>query len=414
MFIRSHSGNSILLSTFPREFTVAAACCIWPPSERRELAICSAVGEQIDWDRLLRVVKRHCVAGLVHDGLARAGISVPPDFARQIQNLATGIARQNLQYAAESLRIQQLFDEAGVPLLFVKGVTLAQLVYGSLALKHSWDIDVLVTPDAVPEALQLLATAGYHAFPPLPPITDRRYQRWIKFTREYVLFHGTNSVHVEIHWRLVDNSYFLPGISARSPTRMVAISDGAGLRTLLDDDLFAYLCVHGASHGWSRLKWLADVGALIAGDSASDAERRLEAAKSVNAEDCLAQTFLLCSRLLGTPSLTALSQKLRLSYRYRWLEHTALNAMTNRNAETEWGEAPFYKVPILISHFMLGRGWQFAVNELWNKLNGPYELQYATLPNWLGFLYPLFRVALWIKRRGRLRPLRVPPKAVLE
>lgn len=325
--------------------------------------------------------------------------------------MAAGIARQNLQSAAESLRIQRLFDEAGVPLLFVKGVALAQLAYGSLAVKHSWDIDVLVTPNDVPKALQLLAGAGYHAFPPIPPPTDERYERWIRFARDYVLYHETNSVPVEIHWKLMENDYFLPGISALSPTRTVAISSGSEIRTLVDDDLFAYLCVHGAVHGWSRLKWLADVAALMAHDSASDAERRLDAAKKLNTEECVAQTFLLCDRLFGTPSVAALSQKLRLNYRTRWLERTALNAMTKGNAETELDNASFDRLPILISHFMLGRGWRFATNQLWNKLNRPYDLLYGTLPNWLRFLYPLVRVTSWIKRRGRERPLPVPPKA---
>ena len=406
-----HFWSIILSKTVSREFAVTAAFCIWPPSDRRDQAIRSAIGETIDWNRVYRIVKRQRVAGLVHDGLTRTGVSVPSDFARQIRNLASDIARKNLQFAAESMRIQQMFDEAGVPVLFVKGTALAQLAYGSLVQKHSWDIDALVTPDDVPRALQLLAGAGYHAFPPLPPMTDERYKHWIRFSREYVLYHETKSVPVEIHWKLMENDYFLSGISALSPSQMVAISGGLGIRTLVEDDLFAYLCVHGATHGWSRLKWLADVAALMADDSANDAKRRLETAQKANAEDCVAQAFLLCDRLFGTPSLKVLAQELRCSYRYRWLEHIALGAMARENAETELGQAPFYKVPIFISHFMLGRGWRFALNEFWIKVNGPYDLQHAKFPNWLGFLYPLVRVASWIKRRGRMRPMPVPPKA---
>jgi len=415
MSVRVLFGSTIIVSlTVSREFAVAAACCIWPPSERRNHAIRSAVGGTLDWDRVYRIVKRQHVAGLVHDGLSRAGISVPPEVARQIQTMATGVARQNLQCAAESLRIQRLFDEAGVPILFVKGMTLAQLAYGSLALKQSWDIDALVMPRDVPRALQLLASAGYHAFPPMPPMTDVRYERWIRFAREYVLYHEIKSVPVEIHWKLTENDYFLTGISVLSPTQMVSISGGADIRTLVDDDLFAYLCVHGATHGWSRLKWLADVAALMAGDSASDAIRRLEAAKKVNAGDCVAQTFLLCNRLFGTPSLTILAPELRRRYRYRWLEHIALSVMTNGTAEAELGSAAFDVFPIFVSHFMLGRGWLFAANEFWTKVNRPYDLQYTTLPNWVGPLYPLFRVASWIKRRGRIRPLPRPPETAQE
>jgi len=403
-----------LNATLPREFLLAAACCIWPPSERRNLAICSALEEKIDWDRFLRIVKRQRVAGLVHDGLTQAQVSVPPHIARQTQNMAAGIARQNLFYAAESLRIQQLFDEAGVSLLFVKGITLAQLAYGTLALKHSWDVDLLVMPGAVSQALQLLAQAGYHPFPALPPTKDQRYERWMRFGNEFVLFHNSNSVHVELHWKLAENSYFLSEVSAESPTQIVRLPNGAGLRTLVDDDLFAYLCVHGASHGWSRLKWLADVAALMVHDNASDAQQRLNAAKTVRAEECVAQAFLLCDRLFATPSLIALSLQLRLKRRCRWLERVAFGALTNGGAETETDHSSLVHLSIRLSHFMLGRGLRFASNELWNKLNRPYDQLYITLPNWLGILYPLVRIAAWVKRRGRPRPLPVPPNLTPE
>jgi len=152
----------------------------------------------------------------------------------------------------------------------------------------------------------------------------------------------------------------------------------------------------------------------MARDCAGDAERRLEAAKKLNVEDCVAQTFLLCDSLFGTPSVAALSQKLRLNCRYRLLERIALNAMNNGAIEGDLGSVSFDRVPVLISHFMLGRGWRFAAAELSNKLNSPYYQLHRTLPSWLAFLYPLFRVAWWIKRRGRVGAMPVPPKAAQE
>ena len=88
--------------------------------------------------------------------------------------------------------------------------------------------------------------------------------------------------------------------------------------------------------------------------------------------------------------------------------------MISGNAETELGQANFDRVSVMISQFMLGWGWRFAANELRNLANGPYDLLYAKIPNWLGFLYPLFRAALWIKRLGRLRPLPRPQKTAQE
>jgi hypothetical protein len=298
-----------------------------------------------------------------------------------------------------------LLDGAGVPALFVKGVTLAMLAYGTLGLKHSWDIDLLVDSESVPLAIQILEQAGYRGSPPLPPATDLRYKQWIEYGREYVLRHQTNRVHVELHWKLADNDHYLAGISAASPTQMVRFPNQMQLRTLNDDDLFVYLCVHGAMHGWSRLKWLADVAALIAKDNVGELEGRLKHAQKVNAEHCVAQTFLLCDRLFFTPNLAGISQGLRQSRRYRWLERIALKAMTHGSAETELGNGPFDIMSIYASHFVLGRGWRFATSELWNKLNGPYDLLFGSLPRGLGFLYPFMRILSWIRRRGRIRML---------
>lgn len=398
----------------PSEFELVAACCRWPPSNARNGAIARALTPSLDWDAFLRVVKRQRVAGLVRDGLARSGISCPLRISQELERMVAEMVRQNLKHAAESVRIQRIFVDAGVPLLFVKGVTLAQLAYRSLALKHSWDIDLLVAPNSVPRALELLAQAGYQPFPALPPLTDKAFARWLRFAREYILFHRSNSVHVEIHWRLTDNRYFLSGLAAGSPTQLVCLSDGAKLRTLRNDDLFAYLCVHGACHAWSRLKWLADVAALMAHDGAKDAERRLEAAKEFNAEDCVAQAYLLCDRLFETSSVAELAQTLRKQRRYRWLEQIAMNAMTGGDAQRELGDAPFDRLPGMLSHFMLGRGWRFAARELWVKLNGPFDLRSVALPGLFGPLYPLFRIAAFFKRGGRMRAWPMPPNGAVD
>ena len=401
-------------SNFPPEFELVAACCRWPPSNARNAAIKHALTESLDWDGVLRIVKRQRIAGLVRDGLACSAAPCPPRISQELERMVADMVRQNLKQAAESMRIQRLFDDAGVSLLFVKGVALAQLAYGSLALKHSWDVDALVAPAAVPRALELFSEAGYDPFPPLPPANDKRFKRWLRFAREYILFDRANAVHIEIHWRLADNDHFLAGIGALSPARQVRLFDSVELRTLPDDDLFAYLCVHGAYHAWFRLKWLADVAALLADDSAEDAERRLERAKLLNAGDCVAQAYLLCDRLFETPSVRKSAHTLRKKRRYRWLERIALGAMTNGGGQTEPGNAPFDRLPTMLSHFLLGRGWRFIGRELWIKLNGPFDWTSISLPDRLGFLYPFLRIAAFVGRRGRMRAWPAPPNPAVD
>jgi Uncharacterised nucleotidyltransferase len=119
------------------EFRLAAACSIWPPSDRRTDAIREAATGPLDWDRFLRVIRRHHVVGLVHDGLARAKVEVPPDIASDLRQQAAALTEQSLVLAAEGLRLQRLFDEANLPVVFIKGAPLAMLAYGNLGLRQS-------------------------------------------------------------------------------------------------------------------------------------------------------------------------------------------------------------------------------------------------------------------------------------
>ena len=85
------------------EFALTAACCIWPPSKRRDEAIRAAASSGVDWDRMLRIVARHRVAGLVHEGLTRAQTAMPPAFAETLAEHARKILRSNLDAAADAL-----------------------------------------------------------------------------------------------------------------------------------------------------------------------------------------------------------------------------------------------------------------------------------------------------------------------
>src|SRR5215472_4676523 len=105
--------------TVPPEFRLAAACAMWPPSDRRIEAIRAAASEPLDWPRLLRVALRHRVVGLVHDGLTRAQPGVPPKIAHEIGAQSAQLVSESLGMAAEALRLQRLFDEADLPVLFL-------------------------------------------------------------------------------------------------------------------------------------------------------------------------------------------------------------------------------------------------------------------------------------------------------
>ncbi|HEY0303237.1 MAG TPA: nucleotidyltransferase family protein, partial [Rhizomicrobium sp.] len=245
------------------EFLLAAACCIWPPSERRVATIRSAAAQPVDWQNFLQVVARQRIAGLVHEGLRSADVAPPETAKDSLATDAGKISRDALKLASEALRLQAAFDAASIPVVFVKGTTLALLAYGNIGIKHAWDIDLLVTPQDLRRGCDVLAAAGYKRMLPPASMPDERFFAWAAFARECV-FLNAGGTYLELHWRLSDNRAQLAHVTAASPSRSVAVSNGRTLRTLRDEALFSHLCLHGARHGWSRLKWLADLSAWLA------------------------------------------------------------------------------------------------------------------------------------------------------
>lgn len=384
---------------------------MWPPSDYRAQAIQSASGSAIDWPRFMRVVNRQRVAGLVHSALASSQVQIPAPIADELALRAQQIARQNLQSAAESVHLQRVFDNAQIPIVFFKGVTLAQLAYRSLSLKHSKDIDLLVPPDFAETALQILERDGYSLWEPAEQLTQAQRSVVIRYDMEVALIHRRTAVQVELHWRLADNPLHLEGVGAYSQTQEVSLFSDSNVRTLVDENLFAYLCVHGAFHAWSRLKWLADLNAFISGRNDADIERLYRYAETKGADLCVGQALCLCRDLLQLKVPPSLVSEFRQSKRLHRLSATAVDAMVGPDAETELNARPFAVYRIYLTWFLLGRGWRYFLAQCRIFSVGRGDVIRYPLPSYLHFLYPVLRLPLWLWRRARYRGHGAPSRA---
>jgi hypothetical protein len=391
-----------------REFLLASACSVWPPSDRRNEAIREAAAGAFDWDCFLRVALRHQVVGLVHDGLTRARPAVPPSVAQAIGVQAAALVRQNLALAAEGVRLQRLFAEANVPVVFIKGAPLAMLAYGNLGLRQSKDLDLLVPAESLSAATALVERARYRRFDPPTGISNAQLRLLVSIRRDFGYVHEESEVEIELHWRLFGNPHLMAETSLIASSRIVPLTGEIGLRTLADEDLFPYLCAHGALHWWYRLKWLADVGALLAGTSSDGVERLYGVAEARGGGRAAALALLLCQRLLRTTVPDHLITTLRESATLRWLEATALKAMTVGNSEIEPRDILFGTTRGNLSCFLLSRGWRYWLAELKSHATCETDVLTLSLPKQFQFLYPILRVPLWLWRHSskRIRSLR--------
>ena len=359
------------------------------------------LSQGVDWHAFLRIVRRQRVEGLVHVALQHAAVDTPLDVASELAATSAVITRDNLLHAAASLRLQSSFAAAGIPILFVKGITLSILAYGTLNLKKARDIDVIVPVEALPTAFDLLRQAGYRLSSTTDPVGGEA-EVLAQLSKETV-WQDDAGILLELHSGLVDNPMMLPGIGLNSPTQLVPIASGKTLPTLQKEELFSYLCVHGAAHAWSRLKWLADVAALLSREDEVEIERLYRRSIELGAGRSAAQGLLLCSRLLGTQLPKPLVRELEADFATRWLVRIAMRSMAGAHGTRELDETVLGTVPIHFSHFLLMPGGKYKLSELKRKAGGRPTAASHSLPPILRLLHPLVAIPLWLRTRARER-----------
>lgn len=255
------------------------------------------LGTGLNWDTLAAIAHRHQVVPLVVEALGRRGHPIPPALAARHDPLAP------LRSAREAIRLRTLFMANGIAPIFLKGSALAVLAYGAIGRRQFGDIDLLVHPDDARRAAVLLEDAGYR-LPGRPPdlvqggLADR-VARTASLAKDMAVRHRGNGQVVELHWRMTDNPRERP-VRDREGVQWVELAPGAAIPTLAIDALFAYICNHGATHMWARLRWLADVAALIAREP-DGGDRLWHGAVARGQGRAAASAILLARRYLAAP-----------------------------------------------------------------------------------------------------------------
>ncbi len=317
--------NGVLQSA---EFGLVAACCRPRALADFEAVLRAAAARSFDADQLLATAHAHRVEGFVEDGLRRIDFALPTAAQEILATRAARSCQQMLRNAADEIRVVREFREAGIEPLFVKGATLALIAYRSLTLKTSWDIDMLVAPESVPAARRLLVKAGYRL--DLPGIDDPGLiDVYFARNKETLWINDVRRTSLELHSALVDAPAMLRGVGTASPVQSVAVAKGQTLTTLAPVELFTYLCVHGTSHRWERLKWLTDVAALVARDGAAEYH---EAAIRLGAGRSAAVALRLCESVLAIPLDPAVSDRIDRSRASDWLVGSARDGLATCDA----------------------------------------------------------------------------------
>ena len=345
------------------EFAFLQECCRWNFPAAARPPIRPPGG--LDWQRFVRLARFHRVEGLVWKCLASNDAGQPEEASSALSAGATAIAASNLQAAAESAALLAEFGRRGIPLLFVKGLTLGALAYGTTFIKAGVDIDLLIASDDLPQAMAILHERTYRLVDPREPATAEALKAWHRQCKESTWVRSDPTLQVDLHSRLADNPRLIPSIGIHSPRQLVVVAPRIELPTLARDELFAYLAVHGASSAWFRLKWISDFGALLSQAPAAEIERLYRRSHALGAGRAPAWALLLADKLFETlRDLPVLKQELEADRANRQLVAIALRLLAGRTEPVEPTSVPFGTAAIHFTQLLLKPELGFKASEL--------------------------------------------------
>ena len=255
---------------------------------------------------LLAAIRRHRLECLLHGDPLVARLV--PDLAPTLQALARQDAMAALALASLTREMANLFEQAAMPMLVIKGIPLALQTTGSLTARGRGDLDLLVDPQRLPEALQLLESVGFEkAYGASCIGTDSpqdKYSRFVSIELSLVRQRGQRQ-WIDLHWHVSHARGVLPGFNGLWNNRDYVEINGTSVATLSLKNAFVHACCHAAADGWMCIRNLVDVERLTQRLNPQDLDglrkKRLVRKTSAVANDC--GTNLALQPKIGAPTI---------------------------------------------------------------------------------------------------------------
>jgi Uncharacterised nucleotidyltransferase len=268
-----------------------------PEVRKRALEL---LARPIRWPLVLEHARAFDILPLLYRALRELDFGGVPDPIRtELERIFTVNALRNELLAEELARIVRILGDAGLPVIMLKGIALAESLYGDSSLRTHADIDILVPPNRFRESSELLVASGYRAESTEPPLLDllARYGKDCTLTRE----DGMHTYLLELHCGLVWGGPLERPLlnEVWSDARAVTFR-GIPALALSDDWQFLYLAEHAARHGPPSLKWLLDLDRLCRVQAIKWAEVSTKA-RRLGWEDAVVSSLTTCASLFGTP-----------------------------------------------------------------------------------------------------------------
>jgi hypothetical protein len=179
----------------------------------------------------------------------------------------------------EAIRLSAVLNDHQISHVFFKGVTITEQFYrGLVTSRYSDDIDLLLRAEDLPHAYQLISDLGYQQAGDTPDDSAKltrfvqRYPSLYRWRDMSLCKDQAPKQSLDLHWRIADRFTFPIDTQQLIEQRTPVLVQGENLPALPFAMLFVYVCVHGHTDYFFRLRYLVDVYAAMQQSEFSEAE----------------------------------------------------------------------------------------------------------------------------------------------
>ncbi len=215
------------------------------------------------WDEVLELALAHGVAPLLHRALQASAVfdRVPEHIRDRLGQERRRTGMLNMRKYGEFRRIAQVLRERDIPLIALKGLHLADLVYRDIGLRPMSDLDVLVPRAEVERALAALHTIDYG----FEQDVSGAAAGMLATKCNIGLLHRRLGLSLEVHWTLAEpvDCYAPPMDEVWGGARAGRLGD-ADVQIMSPEFVLLHVCAHLAcNHAFGfDLRGLCDIAEI--------------------------------------------------------------------------------------------------------------------------------------------------------
>ncbi len=232
-----------------------------------------------DWKELFIIANRYEVAPLLYQRLVveKKRQNLPPDFLQLLQKKFYEFTASNLRKIQQMGLVLEEFQNAGIPVILLKGIYLAEFFYENIGLRSMSDIDLMVPKGKLIDSLEVLEKLGYKCS------QDFWLESELPTSQHLPFVYKEGKDEIEIHWTLLKPDLSINIDEDELWRRAEPIElENRRAWALSPEDLLLHICVHMVyGHElYAQLRSLCDIEVLLSSEFEIDwpifAERAFE------------------------------------------------------------------------------------------------------------------------------------------